>query len=434
MSVMNMIRGQKAKLVDLTPSQQIEVAVTVAPGSGQQIDISCFGLDANGKLSDDRYFIFYNQKVSPCGFLAACGTGSGTSEVFRIDVSRLPQTIKRLVFTATLEGTGTLSSLGASHLQVRANGEQRATFAFSGKDFGAERALMIAELYHKDVWRLAANGQGFNGGLSALLAHFGGQELSDSVSPSTVPTPASSTPGKLCLEKRVEREAPQLASLARTMQVTLEKRKLLDVVAKVAIVLDASYSMQDQYNHGHVQSALERLLMVALQLDDDGELELWAYADSFKKYENVSLANYRDYVRKLRPRWKLGDEMSILGLGFGNDEPPVMRDVVSAYASGPLPALVIFITDGGISASKEIESILRLASKHPIFWQFIGLGGSDYGVLEHLDTMQGRLVDNVNFFAIDDYAVITDTQLYERLLGEFPSWLKEATAKGIIGN
>ncbi len=33
---------------------------------------------------------------------------------------------------------------------------------------------MVAELYHKDEWRFSAVGQGFNGGLDAVIKHFGG--------------------------------------------------------------------------------------------------------------------------------------------------------------------------------------------------------------------------------------------------------------------
>jgi tellurite resistance protein TerA len=41
----------------------------------------------------------------------------------------------------------------------------------------------------KDVWRFAAVGQGFNGGLSALLKHFGGEDIKEQD-----PQPASYTP------------------------------------------------------------------------------------------------------------------------------------------------------------------------------------------------------------------------------------------------
>jgi len=57
-------RGHKAKVSDLTPGTDLYVGVQInAPGLS--FDISCFGLDANEQLSDDRYFIFFNQPKSP---------------------------------------------------------------------------------------------------------------------------------------------------------------------------------------------------------------------------------------------------------------------------------------------------------------------------------------------------------------------------------
>ena len=66
------------------------------------------------------------------------------------------------------------------------------------------------------------------------------------------------------------------------------------------------------------------------------------------------------------------------------------------------------------------------ASAYPIFWQFVGLGGRKYGILEQLDTMGGRTLDNANFFQVDDLDSITNAELYARLLNEFPTWLREA--------
>jgi len=76
--------------------------------------------------------------------------------------------------------------------------------------------------------------------------------------------------------------------------------------------------------------------------------------------------------------------------------------------------------------------VLIDASHHPIFWQFIGLGGSSYGVLEDFDTMTGRHVDNASFFAIDDFKSISDAELYDRMLKEFPLWLEKVKSLGMI--
>ena len=46
--------------------------------------------------------------------------------------------------------------------------------------------------------------------------------------------------------------------------------------------------------------------------------------------------------------------------------------------------------------------------------------------------MEGRYVDNANFFQLNDIMSISDSELYERLLNEFPEWLKEAKQKGIL--
>ncbi|GHV52658.1 hypothetical protein FACS1894216_09190 [Synergistales bacterium] len=46
--------------------------------------------------------------------------------------------------------------------------------------------------------------------------------------------------------------------------------------------------------------------------------------------------------------------------------------------------------------------------------------------------MAGRRVDNANFFALDDIDRIDNTELYSRMLGEFPLWLKEAKRLGIL--
>ncbi len=75
---------------------------------------------------------------------------------------------------------------------------------------------------------------------------------------------------------------------------------------------------------------------------------------------------------------------------------------------------------------------MQQASKKPIFWQFVGVGGHDYGILEQFDTMEGRYVDNANFFALDDFRTVPNSELYSRLLNEFPQWLKEIKQKNMI--
>lgn len=93
---------------------------------------------------------------------------------------------------------------------------------------------------------------------------------------------------------------------------------------------------------------------------------------------------------------------------------------------------VVFISDGGVSQARKIKKILQQASALPIFWQFVGIGGHNYGVLEKLDTMSGRVVDNCNFFEMAHIQSMPESQLYDLLLQEFPLWLKDAKNKNIF--
>ena len=224
-----LMRGQKTKLADLTPALQMRAGIGASSPS-LSFDISCFGVDANGKLSDDRYFVFFNQRASPEGALRMIGSQSGDAETFEIDLNKLPASIQKLVFVLTVDGAGEMKSLGSGYFRLEAGGNEVARFPFAGADFGAEKAIIAAEVYKKDVWRVAAVGQGFAGGLSAVLKNFGGEEIGAAQSapapsvavpqpqprptPPVAAAPVAATPkvnlGKITLDKKGEKTAISL--------------------------------------------------------------------------------------------------------------------------------------------------------------------------------------------------------------------------------
>uniref|UniRef100_A0AAU3I5F6 TerD family protein n=1 Tax=Streptomyces sp. NBC_01393 TaxID=2903851 RepID=A0AAU3I5F6_9ACTN len=167
-------RGHKAKISDLTAGTDLYVGVQIT-GPGLTFDISCFGLDADERLSDDQYFVFFNQPKSPEESIQLLGAQSGDTESFRVTLDRIPAQIQKLSFTATIDGAGQMSQIAPGYLRVVAGGEEVARYAFSGAEFSTERAVMLGDFYLKDVWRFAAVGQGFDGGLDALLKNFGGE-------------------------------------------------------------------------------------------------------------------------------------------------------------------------------------------------------------------------------------------------------------------
>ncbi|WP_460037382.1 TerD family protein [Streptomyces cavourensis] len=181
-------RGHKAKLSDLTPGTDLYVGVQIA-APGLTFDISCFGLDANEQLSDDRYFIFFNQPKSPEESIQLLGAQSGDTESFRVTLDRIPAAVQKLSFTATIDGPGQMSQVGPGYIRIVAGGEEVVRYAFTGSEFTTERAVMLGDFYLKDVWRFAAVGQGFDGGLEALLKNFGG-EVAEEEEPPAAPQAA----------------------------------------------------------------------------------------------------------------------------------------------------------------------------------------------------------------------------------------------------
>ncbi len=190
-------RGQKGKLTELDCQEQLTVTLDVTlPGAS--IDVSCFGLDANDKLSDDQYLVFYNQTASP--EKAILLDQSSGKPVFRIDLARLPASIAKLVFTAAIDGPGSMRNIAPGALVLG----DAVTFPLNGADFNTEVAMIAGEIYRKDgVWRFGAVGQGFAGGLPSLLAHFGGEQAATTPSATPPPAPAPTVSlSKITLEKQ----------------------------------------------------------------------------------------------------------------------------------------------------------------------------------------------------------------------------------------
>lgn len=184
---MELQKGQKIKLTDLTSEKQIQLRVSVKMKTGEA-DVTCFGVDANEKLSDDRYFVFYNQTTTPENAISMSTGGGNTT--FSIDISKLPPFIKKLVLTVATDGSAVMGDVTEGSVTVLAANQAAASYGFTGVNFAQEKALILCELYEKDgIWRLSVVANGFNGGLNTLLAHFGGEEQAPVITP-TPPAPA----------------------------------------------------------------------------------------------------------------------------------------------------------------------------------------------------------------------------------------------------
>lgn len=415
--------GQRLPLSSLAIDDTAPITLKFTRQSPIDMDISCFALDATGKLIHDDYMVFYNQPASPCGQIKLTHYDSqptankGIQAEFELRLSKLAANIDSLFFV--LSADTPLNQVQSLEIGIWQQ-SQKAQASYQGSDFAQQQAIMLMQLYRKNgVWRVSNVAQGFNGGLAAIVQHFGGVvEDSEPVSVA-----------KISLEKVMLNKAPKLVNLAKKATISLEKRQLQQLTAKVALVLDASGSMNRQYKQGRVQEVVNRLLPLAVSFDDDQALDCWAFGRDTQYLGEIGLDNYADFIDTAKGGWRewtLGPRL--------NNEAEAIEAVTEFYKNDglDLPIYVLFISDGGVQNSRGITKIITEAAKLPIFWQFVGLGGSSYGVLKKLDDMTGRLLDNCNFFELDDLDDISEEALYENMLEEFPSWLKECRELGVI--
>jgi len=93
----NIQRGFRCKLEEHV-NIGAEFTVDVSVAGSATYDYSCFGVDANNKLSDDRYMVFYNQTASPNNEIVLSQSSAGAT--YRVNLSKLPASINKLVFRA----------------------------------------------------------------------------------------------------------------------------------------------------------------------------------------------------------------------------------------------------------------------------------------------------------------------------------------------
>lgn len=255
--------------------------------------------------------------------------------------------------------------------------------------------------------------------------------------------------------------------LSKQNVLDLKKRKGIDgQKAQVVLAIDYSGSMQRLYESGYVQRVVQRLVPVAMAFDDNESLEVFKFDSGVHRVEiDCTPSNVSGYVKDHVYRGRLGGtnyapaireivkehvgnatatqtapvaKKTLFGAikslisGKSNSEPDL-----NAKSTSDLPTYVIFITDGENFDPAETKQAMIEASKHGVFFQFVGICDSArtrFPQLEALDNMSGRLIDNANFFKLSNAELVnnSDTDIYNLLLAEFPDWLKLAKSNNLI--
>ncbi|MGW2561328.1 vWA domain-containing protein [Streptomyces sp. NPDC001514] len=232
--------------------------------------------------------------------------------------------------------------------------------------------------------------------------------------------------------RKIEESAPALVSLYKSAGASLQKHGLSGQRVAVYLVVDYSGSMKPYYQDGSVQALADRVLGLSAHLDDDGRVPVVFFSTDVDAETEIALADHKGRIDRI-----------VAGLGhMGRTSYHLAMDAVIDHyldSGSTAPALVVFQTDGGPINKLAAERYLCKAAKLPLFWQFIGFGdpGSrQFEFLRKLDELavpSKRPIDNAGFFhAGEDPRRVSDAELYDRLVSEFPTWLANARAMGIV--
>ncbi len=242
------------------------------------------------------------------------------------------------------------------------------------------------------------------------------------------------TEAGISLKKSVINLNKSIIDLSKQKGVDLGKHR-----ARVAVVMDYSGSMRRLYTSGAVQRVLTRLMPLALRFDDNGELDIWLFNQSYKSIPSMNLSNFENYIEQVVNR---------SGFQFGaTSYAPVLQDILNTYFAkkntsqggflGGLfkkqapeevkeepPVFVIFITDGANSDRGATNQVILDSANQKIFIQFVGIGNETFDYLQKLDDLKGRPVDNTGFIKVQDFELLKDEEVYQMLLSQYPEWLQ----------
>lgn len=240
-----------------------------------------------------------------------------------------------------------------------------------------------------------------------------------------------------------------LIDLTKKVGIVLEKKKLTGVKAEIILAIDQSGSMSSLYKNGTVQQIVERLLAIGMNMDANKEIDVFQFNNGANFVGTATEVNHATFVKDTKMTVSGGTKyapvmeliVSKYGIALSGNQEPAKKSLFGGLFSKkaieiPIkpehPTFVLFITDGNNSDKSEATRIVRESANQPIFWQFVGIGKEKFAFLQKLDDLKDRYVDNADFFKISNVAKVSDEELYDKLLTEFPDWLLQVKAKGML--
>ncbi|RKR83789.1 tellurium resistance protein TerD [Mucilaginibacter gracilis] len=149
-------------------------------GSAFDLDASVFILDANKKIVEDDFFVFYNNLQSPDGAVQhtgdnLTGAGDGDDEQVIVDLSKIDPRVSEICIVVTIhEADSRRQNFGQvrnSFIRIFDSATNAEILKYElEEDFSIETAVEFGRIYKRDnTWKFEAVGAGMKGGLQDYL-------------------------------------------------------------------------------------------------------------------------------------------------------------------------------------------------------------------------------------------------------------------------
>lgn len=151
-------------------------------GEAFDLDASIFLVGANGKISNENDFIYYNNLKSPDGAVMhsgdnLSGAGDGDDEQAIIDLSKISDEVSEICFVVTIHQADTrrqnFGQVRNSFIRIVDQANVELVKYELDEDFSIETAVEFGRLYKRNnEWKFEAVGIGMKGGLQDYLTKY----------------------------------------------------------------------------------------------------------------------------------------------------------------------------------------------------------------------------------------------------------------------
>ena len=148
-------------------------------GEEFDLDASVFLVGENGKISNDKNLVYYNNLSSLDGSVNhsgdnLSGAGEGDDETISVDLSKLSSDITEICFVATIhqaeQRKQNFGQVRNSFIRIFDQSNTELVKYELDEDFSIETAVEFGRLYKRNnEWKFEAVGMGMKGGLQDYL-------------------------------------------------------------------------------------------------------------------------------------------------------------------------------------------------------------------------------------------------------------------------